>query len=965
MHYIRKDTNKHLPVEVDALLQDAIRDIFIGRMLLFGFKVLPNNEWQILQDEVCCNSHSTLEFVLRNTTSSKAPNNDFLRSTFSLQTQSGGTQFLENKTLIAFQTIDPNSNKLCGTVVSIIQEKLTTIVDRAEKNNELSTENSATLNQCCDATTENILLTGGNSSYCDLSENSNPSFCQPSLMLSCDIEKSDNELSPLVPIDNIPKDRSVSDNNTLSPAEIARSRSMLNSNGYLDGDLQSIDFDETMDPDSMPSINKGDSLIPTQSQHLSQPNTWNSQFECITQGNEFAEVTDCEPELNGRSLIRSFSCEKTHQVSNANCVKLPTASTHDHPPENLHNTAIDEDSINDSELLLACGNQQTQENTETVADGHRLSYANINGDRSSDKNQEIHLRVQDISDSFGEDDSKLLIAVDVFNGNAEESVEVVPDSEAQPVSETELPYSEGLDSFLRTQLVASEVNSNHVKECVVSNTAQNKAVSDLAPALPNSEDLFPDSDLLSKENSTCSVVEHYSGKERTYLPNVTTLPDSENLEILENSQLAHSKAVAGRETNATELDALHLPHSEGLESFLDDQSNTYNKDSCAKHVSSPQKKEQKQFSSVGSKNAKDTVARVLDGRSYEVDKENLKIDNTCDNVKDSLVNDKSEHTDGSEMTVNDSSCNHSARDLQPVLCNSLEEFSNDLFASECELSTNINLDGNDAEDNGVIPATQFDNDCNLNIKSIKEHSICETNPRKSVHFAPKMFQYEQISGIDKQMRTTPLTNSRIIKQKSCLRNVNLVPDLPFSPVICDTSKESLDVQFESMIITPSPEIVTCMLRQMDNISYQSTPLPLLSSHSNGFKRDRTECSKRQSLNVKQVTAVDLGKDNDIQTEYSWELFSEDSCELFSTSHVTQQDDISDSISTRNFIPKSTGSCKRHVSKIFRQIHRKTIETTADTQSDMELFSTNSEELFSNGSLTDLTEPSENLCKKLF
>ena len=960
MHYIRKDTSRHHPVEVDTLLQDAIRDIFIGRMLLFGFKVLPNHERQMFQEESCCNSQSTLEFVLKNTASSKTSNSDFLQSTFSLQTHSGGAHFLENKTLIAFQTIDPNSNQVCGTVVNIFQEKVTTIVDRAEKNNGFSTENCATLSQGCDAPMENF-LPGGNSSYCDLSDNSNPSFCQPSLMLSCDIETSDKEVSPLVPIE------SVSDNNTLSPAEIARSRSILNSNGHLDGDLQSIDFDETMDPDSMPSVNKGDSLIPTQSQHLSQPNTWNSQFECSTQGNEFAEVTDCEPELNARSLTRSFSCEKTHQVSNENSGQLPAASTDGHPPDILHNTAIDEDSINDSELLLACGYQQTQENAETVADGHRLSYANINGDRSIDKNQEIHLRVQDISDSFDEDDCKLVIAADIFNGNAEDPVEVVPDSETQPVSETELPYSEGLDSFLRTQLVVSELNSNPVKECLVSNTTQNNAVSNLAPttALPNCEDLFPDSALINKENSTCSVMEHDSEKERTYFTSVTALPDSENLEnFLENSQLAHSRTVAGRKENGTELDALHLPHSEGLESFLDDQSNTYSKNSCAKQVSPPQKKEQKQCSSTGNKNAKDTVARVVNGRRHEAEND-LKIDNTCDSEKDSVVDDESERTDGSEMTVNDSSCNRGAQDLQPVLCNSLEQFSNDLFASDCELSTNFNLGGNGAEDSGVIPATQFDNGCNLNIKPTKEHSICEANRRKSVHFAPKMFQYEQISGIDKQMRTTPLTNSRITKHKSCLRNVNLVPDLPFSPVICDTNKKSLDVQFESMMITPSPEIVTCMLRQVDNISYQSTPLSLPSSHSNDFKRNRTECSKRQSLKVKQVTDIDLAKENDMQTEYSRELFSEDSCELFSTSHVTQQDDINDSICSRNFIPKSTGICKRHASKIFRQTHRKAMETTPDTQSDMELFSANSEELFSNGSLTDLTETSENLCKKLF
>ena len=417
MHYIRKDTSRHHPVEVDTLLQDAIRDIFIGKMLLFGFKILPNHERQILQEEACCNSHSTLEFVLRNTTSSKTPNSDFLQSTFNLQTHPGGAHFLENKTLIAFQTIDPNSNQVCGTVVSIFQEKVTKIVDRAEKNNRFSTENCATLYQGCDAPME-IFLPEGNSSYCDLSDNSNPSFCQPSLMLSCDIETSDKEVSPVVPIE------SVCDNNTLSPAEIARSRSILNSNGHLDGDLQSIDFDETIDPDSVPSINKDDSLIPTQSQHLSQPNTWNSQFECTTQETEFAEVTDCEPELNARSLTR---CEKTHQVSNEICGELPAASTDVHPSENLHTTAIDEDSINDSELLLACDNQQTQESAETAAVGQ--CYASINGVRSTDKNQEIHLRVQDISDSFDEDNSKLLIAVDIFNGNADEQVEVVPDSE--------------------------------------------------------------------------------------------------------------------------------------------------------------------------------------------------------------------------------------------------------------------------------------------------------------------------------------------------------------------------------------------------------------------------------------------------------------------------------------------------------------------------------------------------------
>ena len=942
-----------LPVEVDTLMQDAIRDVFIGRMLLFGFKVQPMS--------ACCNSHSTLEFVVRNTTSNKTPDSDFLlQSNFNFQPHPGGVYFLENKTLIAFQTIDPNSNQVRGTVASMLQEKLTTIVDRTEKNNVISTEDCATLNQCHDDTKQTF-FPGVNSSYCDLSNNSTPSFCQPSLMLSCDIETSDKEVSLLVPVDSIPKNRSVGDDITISPAEIARSRSILNLNEYMVGDLQSIDFDETIDPDSTPSTNKGDSLITTQSQHLSQPNTWNSQFECTTPGDEFAEVTDCEPELNGRSLTRSLSCQETNQVSNENCGELPRASTDVLPSENMHNTVIGKDSINDSELLLACRTQQTQESDETVTDGHRSSYANTNGDRSNDKNLEIHLYVQDISDSFDEEDSKLLIALDQFDGNTEEPVEVVADYETQPTSETELPHSEGLNSFLRTQLGPCEVNCNPEKDCVVSHAIQIKAVSNLVhtTALPNSEDLFPDSDLLNNESSGCSVMEHYKKKVETYFTSVTALPDdSENSEnFLLKSQLAHFTAVAERKEKAMELDALHLPHSEGLESFLDKQTNEYSKDSCLTKLSPPQKKEEKQFSSTGNNNAKNTVTRVVNGRSYEVDKNNLKTDNYCDNG----VNDESEHTDRSKMTVNDSSCSQSVRDSEPVLCNSLEQFSNDLFPTDCELSTNLKyLDGNSAEDSDVIPATQFDNDYDLKIQPTKEQSTCKTNRRKSVHFAPKLFQYEQISGIDKQMKTTPLTSSRTTKRKSCLRNVNLVPELPFSPVICDMNNKSLDVQFERIMITPSPEIVTSVLRQIDNISYQSTPLSLLPSHANDFKRNRTECSKRQSLKVNQVSHIDLEQ----QLEYSGELFSEDSCDLFSTPHVNQQV-INDSICSQNLIPKSSGICKRHASKILRQTHLKTIETTPGTQSDMELFSTNSEELFSSGSFTDFTEASENLCKKLF
>ena len=950
LNYIRKDTSIYLPVEVDTLLQDAIRDVFIGRMLLFGFKVQPNRERQIHQTEACCNSHSTLEFVIRNTTSNKTLGS-LLQSTFNFQPHIRGVHFLENKTLIAFQTIDPNSDQVCSTVTSIFQEKLTTIVDGTEKNNVFSTEDCATLNQCYDDAKE-TLFPRVNSSYCDLSDNNTASFCQPSLMLSCDIETSDKEVSLLVPVDGEPKNRSVDDGITISPAEIARSRSILNFNEHLAGDFQSIDFEETMDPDSTSSINKGVSLIPTQSQHLSQPNTWNSQFECTTQGDEFAEVTDCEPELNGRRLRRSFSCQETNEVSNENCGELPRVSTDVLPPESLHNTAIDKDSINDSELLLACGNQQTQESDETVADSHRLSYGNTNGDGSNDKNPEIHPCVKDISDSFDED-SKLLIAVDMFNGNTKEPAEVIADYETQPVSDTELPHSEDLNSFLRTQLVPSEVNFNSEKDCVVSHATQNKAVSNLVhtTSLPYSEDLFPDYDLLNKDSSRCSVMAHYKEKGGTYFTSVTALPDSEN--FLAKPQLAHFTAVAEGKEKAMELDALHLPHSEGLESFLDNQSNEYSKNSYSMILSPPQKKEQKQFSSIGNRNAN---TRVVNGPSNEVDKNNLKIDNNCDNVKGNIVNDESENRDGSKMTVNDCS----ARDLGPALCNSLEQFSNDLFASDCQLSTNLKyLDGNSAEDSEVIPATQFAKDYDAKIQPTKEHSTCETKRRKSVHFAPKLFQCEQIAGIDKQMKTTPLTSSRNTKQKSCLRNVNLVPDLPFSPVISDMNK-SLDVQFENMMITPSPEIVTSMLRQIDNISYQSTPLSLSTSHANDFKRSRTECSKRQSLNVEQVSDVDLEK----QIEHSGELFSEDSCDLFSTPRVTHQD-ISDSICSQNLIPKSTGNSKRHTSKIFRQTHLKTIETILDSQSDMELFSTNSEELFSNGSLTDFTDLSENLCKKLF
>ena len=109
MNQIGKWESSSCAVDTETLVQDAVRNVFIGRMLLFGFKIQLNHGPQAHNGSSSC--HSTLEFVVNNSISSKKDSRDFSQSANVYQSSSGDTQFFERDRMVAFQTIDPNPDK--------------------------------------------------------------------------------------------------------------------------------------------------------------------------------------------------------------------------------------------------------------------------------------------------------------------------------------------------------------------------------------------------------------------------------------------------------------------------------------------------------------------------------------------------------------------------------------------------------------------------------------------------------------------------------------------------------------------------------------------------------------------------------------------------------------------------------------------------------------------------------------
>ena len=791
-----------------------------------------------------------------------------------------------------------------------MRQKLTSGTDQGQNNLDLDNADTTASNELKGIPVRVSPLENSNSF--DLSNTSCPSFHQPSLMLSC--ETSGNG----VPIkDDEPHNSSVGRSVTLSPMEMARSGNSFHSSGPQEAESRNIDFGESM---GITSTFSADSLIATQSQHLSQLSTLSCQFECMSRKKQIEESVHSGPnfafdenqsrntDVTASELSQGTNREMQHnfgylnEEGKANAAifkshyKVPNADTDIHFQES---STIDDNFMNDSELLLACNNLQIEE----IAIGPKFSICeNTKDEKSCEKTKEktegFRLHVEDICDSFDEND-KLLIPTNAHSRDIIEMVDVVPESESHTILDSELPYSEGLESFLKSQL-SSESNT-------VYPTAVKTFISNIHTVTvpPNSEDLFPDTNFHTNTESSsmsrlsCTVK---SGSESLFgLPNTN---DSRQGHIDVNRVKVSMVQIED------ELASLNL-HSTEVESFP-----------------VPNKKEY-------SANTKRVVSQ-----GYDVQK---------------VVSVSKESTKGTETnspnTKNNTS-NDNIEELEAFAYSCSDDFSNDLFASDCELSANPTGATNGMCNTGIIPESQDDsmqkqlNDTDL---------ICGKTRRKSVHFASKLQKCAQISGIDEQMRTTPLATFRATKRKSCLINMNFVPDLPFSPVISDTNSKSLGGQIEDDIITPSPEIVSSVLRQISNTSYQSTPISLTSRRGNILKENKLVSYSEKGLKATKSLNRDVGKKNQSQ-DYSQELFSGNSCELFSTSHVSQQDNVDNSLS---------GFVQNAVSKNCSISERDGPQNISDRLGESELFSAGSGDLFSSQSFCVFAETPRNLRKKLF
>ena len=192
-------------------------------------------------------------------------------------------------------------------------------------------------------------------------------------------------------------------------------------------------------------------------------------------------------------------------------------------------------------------------------------------------------------------------------------------------------------------------------------------------------------------------------------------------------------------------------------------------------------------------------------------------------------------------------------------------------------------------------------------------------------------------------------------------------------MIPDKNGDLLGATSQDIMFTPSPEIVTTVLRQIDNNSYQSTPLVTHrdsgTDHKHKIDKTRTIHSRSRFSNYEQK----LGQENAHVDYSSQELFSENSCDLFSTSccdrtnaEVRRQILSTSRISSQNVIDKSACAGTTKLSQGWK------MRVSPGIHEEIEMFSTNSEELFSNseelfsnGSLTGYYGDDENICKKLF
>ena len=958
-------------LEIGSRLQEAVQKTFIGKMLLFGFKLQANYRLQTSnvpqEDKSSCSS--TLGFAVQNSVSVSINAGDVLQSTWGLQSQTTSSEYAKLPTLIAFQTIDPNPTQEYLPVINLFKHELACIIQRHQHGDEPA-ENT------CRGTPNGTPVYG---SFCrsanwSVQSSGTASFWQGSLMLSCDIETSGEESSVMCTRTSNPW--SIGNNEreylamsaeidaTFSPVEIVRAGSSSDSSYLRETHLDGADFDETRDPDATSSGTQGESLIATQSQHLSQDDAESSQYGNELQKDAILEqISCCEPHLtagNGTNVASEHTSRGQNKDSDSAEFPYINGDNSD--------TTINEATLNDSELLLACENRGTQ----TKVDNKEKNIL-----AKEDKGiVKTHLNIKDICDSFDAGDSELLLAADMLNAmNVDEQVEVVPDiTDLDP----QLPHSEGLDSFLQSQKTNK---SNFIPKQLPGIRVECKHETNSVhrrETLPDSEDIFLESEIinnvsdLSKESSMMASVQ-INREERINYTETTKLPDSESLDQFLNvsqnlnTKISNAHNITPCDNNTTvQSSLLCVSDSEGLESFLKSDGIAYSKMYCAKHRPSCV---QEQLAKSSLESTVDvTTSATANIITVWPDRTNEQLENSCTKIRNEVAKnlEVEEVTKvcgeeiltigGEENLKGDISCQ-----------NSLKCYSNDLFSgSECDISVSIKEDNVKPDDSNVIPDSQFSQHNNL----MTESSVPKSERRKSVHFARKLLECENISGIDQQMRTTPLVNAQTTRRKSCLKYASCAPNLPYSPVIADKNDEFLSLSSQDVVFTPSPEIITTVLRQIGNTSYQSTPLTNL-RNTQKLKKSVTlgnvspsRFSKHDQESMKENTHVDYS---------SQELFSENSCDLFSTScserrhnmsfkRVCNQVHSSTSFSSQNVIPKSTCANIRYVSNI-SQLSKSAV--SPEIHKDIEMLSINSEELFSNGSLTDYYGETEDICKKLF
>ncbi len=1092
-----------------------VQETFVGRMFLFGFKIQTSQllkRGQKLSDGKKHLSTLTLSTLV----SSPAPqtSNGILPIGFSQanssSSQYSGSQASSLPRLIAFQTIEPDTNtELCGSnipVISLFKHRLANLINGNKSCQGYAPNKSIAPSQDKSSVSmylqnSTIMGSGNSSGRVSIA----PSFAQPSLMLTCeesqlisesqsqgmsDTPKSGKDWKLGISQERPSLPNTISEHSTLSndctdlSIEVFRNRPSLEigSDNFLS--LQGINFNESLNFNSGPSQSQRDSLLYTQSQHLSQPypgdysintppKTFNHRDRTqITDEPHIPDVPDLtqdpdltldpdltqDPDLDiTQNLEISYDPSRTENnnlqqsgeeipCAEQNCRITPKHSTAQtegdcHAPT----TSCDSfDASSDSILLLACQNEG-QPNVNVPEDG-------LSDSTYSDSDSEL-LLVAEMMTSMNVEPETVPESeeIHVVAPESEWPTNAIPDSEEIPLFDSELPYSEKLDSFLNQS----------------SQSKRNREASPISVRKPEPVDSIPDSEEVTIPDSELPYSEKMdSFLEQSSKKQSARQSSAKSIHHIFEQKSEKSQIITDNNPDSEEIPMFdsELPYSEKLDTFLENEFDVSMEVERCEHESrevagvasrtletgnnviqdsqelelvleegSTVLKSQKEISSnpVSDLSIKETYDLQLvlqDSGDKPMSTNRLAVTNEAsvsspDGLSDIEVKstrDLELLLDGTMSTQSDSpqyqtrtnvvpdsedidnpiidgnlnfASNCSARlldkskaDSHIIPDDSLDQYSEDLFSGSemeshiypSEAKTGRSLTSGDIP--SIAKPCDKEMDCEINNEEVEHKPV----RRKSVHFPEKIKLIEDIRAIDYKMQTTPLVSDRTVKPKSCIRAaLNSIPDLPFSPVLLDQGSKNNSFNLsQNLLFTPSPEIIMSAIRSNSDNSYQSTPLQTSSEHEESTVRKLSgiftyeedsesfippTCAKTKT-NIVRVIRESENKENVIPFEVydqsmSQELFSSNSLDLFPPSQCTEGLTHEENLSSGPRLPYQTDKkmySNYHLTpKSISRLHRPKInqscdvfhDKNCDNTCDIEMFSGNSEELFSSDSIT--------------